>query len=334
LDKAVKVRDASQTLRDFVTERLDADELPVRLWAAEHAEPFSLLGSGLEGSYFGADFKTRLFDAVRTKMQFEPGQFGYPDKRNDDMGIRWSGLIGVPADGAYIFSCVADDSCRLWVDGQPVIQDARKPATANLTAGQHEIRIEFVEKTGPERLVVSWQPPGQTQPQVLEGQLKHVDPVQLMLYKLTRRPDDPQVAAWLQELGYKTDRLGAEPLVKLAELARTRASWQSPLASVLASALLRNPGGAPAQAAPLLSKSAPALEGAARRQAVEALAAYFSAACGRDKARFQQAVGSDKTYEFLCEEVRSAAESGKAVDTEWSEQQAELLGLELGSPDE
>jgi hypothetical protein len=333
-DKAVKAPDVSQKLRDFVTERLDANELSVRLWAAEHAEPFTLSRAGLEGSYFDAGFKTRLFDRVDTKMQFEPGQFGYPDKRNDNMGIRWSGLIAVPTDGKFVFSCVADDTCRLRLDGKPVVQDAKKPATAELTAGLHEISVEYVETTGAERLVVYWQPPGQSQPQVLEGELKHVDLVQVLMHKLTHQSDDPQAVSWLQELEYKADRLAPQPIGQLAELARTRASWQSPLASVLAAAILRNPGGAPAQAASLLSKSAPALEDAARRQAVEALVAYFSAACGGDKAKFQQAVGSDKTYDFLCDEVRSAADSGKAVDTEWAEQQAETLGLRLGSPGE
>ena len=88
----------------------------------------------------------------------------------------------------------------------------------NLTAGLHEISVEYVEITGSERLVVHWRPPGQSQPQVLEGELKHVDVVQLLLYKLTRRPDDPQAAAWLQELGYKADRLAPEPIVKLHKL--------------------------------------------------------------------------------------------------------------------
>ncbi len=333
-DKAVKVPDVSRQLQDYVTERLDANELSVRLWAAEHAEPFTLLGSGLEGSYFDAGFKTREFDRVDTKMQFEPGQFGYPDKRNDNMGIRWSGLIAIPADGDYIFSCVADDTCRLRLDGTPVIQDARKPATANMTAGLHEIQVEFVENSGAERLVVYWQPPGQGQPKVLESELKHVDLVQLLLYKLTHRPDDPQAVAWLQELAYKADRLAPEPIENLAELSQNRTSWQSPLSNVLAAAILRDPAKVPVQAASLLSKSVVALQGTTRRQAVEALVAYFSTTCGRDKAKFQQAVGSDKTYDLLCDEVRSAAVSTKATDTEWAQQQADILELKLDSPDE
>ena len=330
-DKAVKVPGASATLRDFVAERLDAKELPVRLWAAEHAEPFSLLGSGLEGSYFDAGFKARLFDRLTTTMQIEPGQFGYPDDRNDNMGIRWSGLIKVPADGDYTFSSVVDDTCRLWLDGQPVIDDSKKPGTVKLTAGLHEVRIEFVETTGPERLVVYWQTPGQSQPQVLAGELKHVDLVQLLVYKLTRRPDDPEAESWLQSLRFKADRLAAEPIDELAKLAEKRASWQAPLAGVAAAAITRDPGKAPAPAALLLSKSVADLQDAGRRQAIEALAAYFPAACGSDKAKFQQAVGSDKTYDFLCAEVQSAADSAEPADVEWAQQQAALLAFELGT---
>ncbi len=330
-DKAMKAKGASQTLRDFIAERLDAEDPAVRLWAAEHAEPFSLLSSGLEGSFFGADFKARLFDRVNTKMQIEPGQFGYPDKRNDNMGIRWSGLIRVPADGEYIFSSVVDDTCRLWLDGRPVIEDSKKPATVTLTAGLHEIRIEYVETTGAERLVVYWQVPGQNERQVLAGELKHVDSVKLLLHKLAGRPNDPQATAWLQELSYKADRLTAEPIEVLSKLATKRASWQGPLAVVAAEAILRNPGKAPAPAAPLLAKSVAALKDDARRQAVEALVACFSAACGGDKAKFQQAAGSDKTYDFLREEVQSAADSTDTADTEWAQAQAKFLGLKLST---
>jgi len=318
-------------VRAFIAERLDANERSDRLWAAEHAEPFTLLGSGLEGSYFGADFKTRLFDRVHTKMQFEPGQFGYPDKRNDNMGIRWSGLIGIPADGKYIFSCAADDTCRLRLDGQPVIEDAKRPATANLTAGLHEIHIEFVETTGPERLVVYWQPPGQSEPRVLQRELRHVDLVQLLVYKLTDRPDDPQATTWLEELSYKADRLNAETIENLNELASERASWQVPLARVAAAAVFRDPGKAPTSAAPLLAESAPGLNDDVRRQAVEALVAYFSAACGSDRQKFGKAVASDKTYDFLCGEVQSIADSAKATDTDWAQEQAKLLGLKISS---
>jgi len=330
-DKAVNVEGASQTLRDFVAERLDAEERPIRLWAAEHAAPFSLLHSGLEGSYFGAEFKTRLFDRVDTKMQFEPGQFGYPDKRNDNMCIRWSGLIEIPAEGEYIFSCAADDTCRLRLDGQPVIENAKKPAAANLTAGLHEIHIEFVETTGPERLVVYWQPPGRNEPQVLQGELKHVDRVRLLVDELTDRPDDPQAANWLKELSYKADRLDAETLEELSELARERASWEVPLARVAVAAVLRDPGKAPASAARLLAKSAPGLNDDVRREAVEALAIYFSAACGSNRQKFEQAVASDKTYDFLCGEVQSVADSAEAADTDWAQEQANRLGLKISS---
>jgi len=322
---------AHRYVRAFIAERLDADELSVRLWAAEHAEPFSLLGSGLEGRYFDKNFRARLFDRVDAKLQFEPGQLGYPDERNDNMGVRWTGLIRVPADGTYVFSSETDDTCRLWLDGQPVIGDSKKPATVNLTAGLHEVRIEYIVTTGPEGLVVYWQPPGDSQRQALAGELKHVDSVQLLVYKLTERPDDPQATAWLEELSYKADRLTAETVEELSELAEERASWQGPLASVASAAVLRDPRNAPPSAARLLAESAPAMKDDVRRRVVEALAAYFSSACGSDRQKFQQAVGSDETYEFLCEEVQSIADSAKATDTEWAQEQAQLLGLKIST---
>jgi hypothetical protein len=322
---------AYRYLWEFISERLDADELSIRLWAAGHAEPFALLGSGLEGSYFDKNFEVRFFDRVDAKLQFEPGRFGYPDERNEDIGIRWTGLINVPADGEYVFSNETHDTCRLWLDGQPVMGDSKKPAKVNLTAGLHEIRLEYVGKPESGGLAVYWQPPGDSEKQVLAGELKHVDSVQLLVDKLTERPDDPQTTAWLEELSYKADRLTAETTEELIEMAAERAAWQGPLASVAAAVVLRDPGKAPDSAVPLLGKSAPTMKEHVRRRAVQALAVYFSAACGNDKQKFQQASGSDKTYEFLCGEVQSVADSANATDTQWAHEQARRLGLKIST---
>jgi hypothetical protein len=200
-----------------------------------------------------------------------------------------------------------------------------------LSAGLHEIRIEYVEKTGPDRLAIYWQTPDDEQPQSLTDELQHVDRVQLLVDKLIGRPDDPQATAWLGELSYKADRLTAETIADLISLAGERETWQAPLARVAAAAIVRNPGKSPPSAVSLLAKSAPALKGDVRRRAVAALAVYFSAACRSDRQKFDQAAASDKTYDFLCEEVQSIADSAEAADTEWALERAKHLGLKIST---
>jgi hypothetical protein len=318
-------------VRGFIAERLEAEELPVRLWAAQHAESFSLLRTGLEGSFFDRDFKNRLFDRVDTRLQFEPDQFGYPDERHDNFSIRWLGLIEVPADGDYVFSCETDGTCSLWLDDQPILRNSKKPGPVELTAGLHEIRIEYVEKTGPDKLAIYWQTPEDEQPQTLADELQHVDRVQLLVDKLIDQPDAPQAPAWLVELSYKADRLTAETIAELIKLAGERESWQGPLSRVAAAAILCAPRESPDPAVSLLAESAPTLKGDVRRRAVEALATYFSAACGSDRQKFDQAAASGDTYDFLCEEIQSIADSAEAADTEWALEQAKHLGLKIST---
>ena len=64
--------------------------------------------------------------------------------------MRWLGQFDFAA-GATTFTVTADDGIRLWVDGSLVInawidQGATTyTATRTLTAGQHEVKVEYYE---------------------------------------------------------------------------------------------------------------------------------------------------------------------------------------------
>jgi hypothetical protein len=75
---------------------------------------------------------------------------------------RWTGSVDFPA-GNYIFKARVDDGIRLWVDGNLLI-DQWKPqvvteftATRSLSAGKHEIKVEYFERMGVAICQVSWQ---------------------------------------------------------------------------------------------------------------------------------------------------------------------------------
>jgi len=71
----------------------------------------------------------------------------------DHFSVRWTGKATFAAD-TYIFFTLTDDGVRLWVDGQLVIDDwsehaaTHSSADVTLSAGQHEIKMEYYEKTG------------------------------------------------------------------------------------------------------------------------------------------------------------------------------------------
>ena len=80
---------------------------------------------------------------------------------SDSFSVRWTGRFTF-AGGNTTFTVLADDGIRLWVDGSPVI-DAWKDqstttykATRSLTSGQHNIRVEYYERTGQAQIEIYW----------------------------------------------------------------------------------------------------------------------------------------------------------------------------------
>jgi glucose/arabinose dehydrogenase len=80
----------------------------------------------------------------------------------DDFSVRWTGRHTFAA-GSYTFSATADDGVRLWLDGELIV-DAWKDqgattyrATRTLTAGDHEVKMEYYEHGGGAVARLSWQ---------------------------------------------------------------------------------------------------------------------------------------------------------------------------------
>jgi len=76
----------------------------------------------------------------------------------DGFSVRWTGYVNIPTSGTWTFGVTVDDGVRLWVDGQPIINDwADTPGTYNvpshrgsitLAAGWYPILLEFYEHGG------------------------------------------------------------------------------------------------------------------------------------------------------------------------------------------
>jgi hypothetical protein len=80
---------------------------------------------------------------------------------SDNFSVRWSGRFTF-AGGSTTFTATADDGIRVWVDGALIIDAWRDQsattyqATRILTAGQHDVKVEYYDR-GLEAIVrVSW----------------------------------------------------------------------------------------------------------------------------------------------------------------------------------
>ncbi len=80
---------------------------------------------------------------------------------SDFFSVRWTGRFAF-AGGNTTFTVLADDGIRLWVDGTPVIDawndqgTTTYKATRSLTSGQHDIRVEYYERTGQALIQINW----------------------------------------------------------------------------------------------------------------------------------------------------------------------------------
>ena len=126
-------------------------------------------GSGLTSQYFNnEDFTALAFTQKDFNIDFDWGE-GSPDDLLDidTFSVRFTGEVLAPRAGDYVFYVDSDDSARLWVDSNLIIDDWAIPGFSEvserirLTEGHHDIRLDYVENFGPARLRLAWSYPGQ-----------------------------------------------------------------------------------------------------------------------------------------------------------------------------
>ena len=122
--------------------------------------------NGLKGHYFAnADLEGDPL-LVRTDRRVDFNWDGSPGNGipADDFSVRWAGRLGpVPQDGVYQIVPLYDDGVQVWLDGERVFSDwgayggRFAPKAVELEAGKdYELRIEFVDRTGPAHIRFEW----------------------------------------------------------------------------------------------------------------------------------------------------------------------------------
>jgi hypothetical protein len=107
------------------------------------------------------NFTTKLADiSDESAIQFD-NNWGSGDlitNRANNTGFRSGRTINFPVTGDYDFTVGSDDGTKVWIDGSMVYDSwssglySQDTFTTHLTAGNHQVRIDYFEETGDARI--------------------------------------------------------------------------------------------------------------------------------------------------------------------------------------
>ncbi|MBI3802256.1 MAG: hypothetical protein HY282_00650 [Nitrospirae bacterium] len=167
---------------------------------------------GLKGDYYNnPDFTEFVSTQTDPKIDFSWGT-GAPDLgpsapaiAPDTFSVRWTGQIQIDTDDTYVFNVVTTDGVRLWIDGAILIDQWKETdglvsleKGVALTAGSHNLKLEYFENTGTASLQLNWS--SSTLPyQVIESHLS-----------TPKSTGTAPTLQWTGEANYQTDGLDPE----------------------------------------------------------------------------------------------------------------------------
>ena len=97
---------------------------------------------------------------------FDSNPPNLPNIGNDNFAVRWRGMVNIPASGSWTFYVTSDDGIRLWIDqglltGQWIDRGAATDSAAiTLSAGLHDVTVEYYERGGGAVAQLEWSGPG------------------------------------------------------------------------------------------------------------------------------------------------------------------------------
>lgn len=126
-------------------------------------------GTNWLGEYFATGDLTGGAVASRTdgEINFDWGT-GSPFPGTvpvDNFSVRWTKTVNFPTSGKWTFEAGVDDGIRVWIDNTIIINEwhgspggyaTYKNSIDQLTAGDHDLKVEYYEATGDAAVKVSW----------------------------------------------------------------------------------------------------------------------------------------------------------------------------------
>jgi hypothetical protein len=104
---------------------------------------------------------------IDKEVNVDAGDGAWPNTDlSDYFFIRWTGVIRIEKDGKHKFYTESDDGSRLLIDGKQTVDNGglhaaeEKNGEVELSAGDHDLTLEFFENTGEASCKFSWQAPG------------------------------------------------------------------------------------------------------------------------------------------------------------------------------
>ncbi|MBD2036614.1 hypothetical protein H6F76_16510 [Leptolyngbya sp. FACHB-321] len=135
---------------------------------------------GLRAQYFqGKNFTTLKWSEINPTVNFTWGNQA-PNSlvAADNFAVRWTGQVQAKSTEAYTFYTRSDDSVRLWVNGQLLIDNwadhdlTEDSGTIALAAGQnYDIKLEYYERAGGATAQLLWSSPTQAKEIIPASQL-------------------------------------------------------------------------------------------------------------------------------------------------------------------
>ncbi len=116
------------------------------------------------GSYYsGTNFDYFLKSQNDPEIDFEWFNGSPQGVPVDSFSVRWQGTLNLAEASWYTFYTTSDDGVRLWVDNKKIIDKwlVQSPHTYStirwLTAGNHDVTVEYFENSGGAMVQVAWQ---------------------------------------------------------------------------------------------------------------------------------------------------------------------------------
>ena len=136
------------------------------------------VGDGLRGEYFANNnFTNSRFTRTDPTVNFNWGKDSPAASIDKDrFSIRWTGQFLADYTENYTFFSTPDDTARLWINGQQIINSTRRgqeaSGTIRLNAGQrYDVRLEYVENTADAMVNLSWASPSQSKQIIPQSKL-------------------------------------------------------------------------------------------------------------------------------------------------------------------
>ena len=153
---------APNAIYNFVVRARDA--------AGNSSSPSNQVSQSITANGVNYKFYTGTWTTLPNFNALAPAKIGWlsnfslsPRTQNDNFGFVYTGKLSAPSTGLYTFYLQTDAGSRLYIDGvlnvdhDGVHTNTEKAGTPiNLTAGVHDIVVQYFETTGTESIAVRW----------------------------------------------------------------------------------------------------------------------------------------------------------------------------------